>query len=121
MPGGAGERPQVTQRHDVWRKRMKRFLKVVERSVGYSILWAVIIAVVMIVGQPQTTGGNQDAFSGSTDQKKRLAVFLDGTWNQVNSNTNVWRMRAPCPPTAPAGTPQLSYYQVHDNAPLAGA
>jgi hypothetical protein len=31
---------------------MKRFLKVVERIVGYSILLAVIIAVVMIVGQP---------------------------------------------------------------------
>jgi hypothetical protein len=25
-------------------------------------------------------------------QKKRLAVFLDGTWNAVGDNTNVWRL-----------------------------
>ncbi len=99
---------------------MKRFLKVVERIVGYSILLAVIIAVVMIVGQPQTTGGNQDAFSGSTDQKKRLAIFLDGTWNQVNSNTNVWRMRALCAPKDAAGTQQLIYYEVGVNGFLGG-
>jgi hypothetical protein len=68
---------------------MKRFVKIVERIVGYSILVAMIVAVVMIVGQPQTTGGNQEAFSGPTEQKKRLAIFLDGTWNAVNSNTNV--------------------------------
>jgi uncharacterized protein (DUF2235 family) len=99
---------------------MKRFLKIVERIVGYSILLAVIIAVVMIVGQPQTTGGNQDAFSGSTDQKKRLAVFLDGTWNQVNSNTNVWRMRALCAPKDAAGTQQLIYHEVGVNGFLGG-
>ncbi|MBU2532915.1 MAG: DUF2235 domain-containing protein, partial [Alphaproteobacteria bacterium] len=27
---------------------------------------------------------------------KRLALFLDGTWNDVSSNTNVWRMKALC-------------------------
>jgi hypothetical protein len=42
-------------------------------------------------------------------QQKRLALFLDGTWNEVESNTNVWRMKALCAPTgtdgkhAPAG------------------
>ena len=30
---------------------------------------------------------------------KRLAVFLDGTWNTVNDNTNVWRLRALCAST----------------------
>jgi len=25
---------------------------------------------------------------------KRLAVFLDGTWNTLNNNTNVWRLRS---------------------------
>jgi hypothetical protein len=49
---------------------MKRFVKIVERIVGYSILVAMIVAVVMIVGQPQTTGGNQEAFSGPTERKK---------------------------------------------------
>ena len=99
---------------------MKRFVKIVERIVGYSILLAMIVAVVMIVGQPQTTGGNQDAFSGSTDQKKRLAIFLDGTWNQVNSNTNVWRIRALCAPKDAAGTQQLIYHEVGVNGFLGG-
>jgi hypothetical protein len=26
--------------------------------------------------------------------KKRVAVFLDGTWNAVNDNTNVWRLKS---------------------------
>jgi hypothetical protein len=82
---------------------MKRLLKIAERIVGYAILLAMVVAVVIIVGQPQTTGGNQDAFSGSTDQNKRLAIFLDGTWNQVNSNTNVWRMRRTALPRIPRG------------------
>src|SRR5260221_1230626 len=99
---------------------MKRFLKIVERLAGYAILLAMIVAVVMIVGQPQTTGGNQDAFSGSTDQKKKLAICLDGTWNQVNSNTNVWRMRALCAPKDAAGTQQLIYYEVGVNGFLGG-
>lgn len=25
---------------------------------------------------------------------KRLAIFLDGTWNTLNNNTNVWRLRS---------------------------
>lgn len=25
---------------------------------------------------------------------KRLAIFLDGTWNTLNNNTNVWRMKS---------------------------
>lgn len=99
---------------------MKRFLKILERIVGYSILLAAIIAIVMVISQPQTTGGNQDAFSGPVDKKKRLAVFLDGTWNQVNSNTNVWRMRALCAPQDTAGTRQLIYYQVGVNGFLGG-
>lgn len=27
---------------------------------------------------------------------KRIALFLDGTWNTVDSNTNVWRLRSLC-------------------------
>ncbi|MFB6453521.1 DUF2235 domain-containing protein [Bradyrhizobium tunisiense] len=99
---------------------MKRFVLIVERLVGYSILVAMIVAVVMIVGQPQTTGGNQEAFSAPSNQKKRLVVFLDGTWNAVNSNTNVWRMRALCAPKDAAGTQQLIYYEVGVNGFLGG-
>lgn len=27
---------------------------------------------------------------------KRIALFLDGTWNNVNDNTNVWRLKSLC-------------------------
>lgn len=37
----------------------------------------------------------------------RLAIFLDGTWNTLNNNTNVWRLRALCDPAASG---QLVYY-----------
>ena len=37
----------------------------------------------------------------STRPRKRLALFLDGTWNQVSDNTNVWRLRSLF---APVGT-----------------
>jgi uncharacterized protein (DUF2235 family) len=37
---------------------------------------------------------------------KRLALFLDGTWNNVSDNTNVWRLKSLC-----ARSPeQLVYY-----------
>lgn len=41
---------------------------------------------------------------------KRLAVFLDGTWNEPDSNTNVWRLKTLVAAGAPDGTPQLVYY-----------
>jgi uncharacterized protein (DUF2235 family) len=37
---------------------------------------------------------------------KRLALFLDGTWNTVNDDTNVWRLKALCTVDAD----QLCYY-----------
>jgi Uncharacterized alpha/beta hydrolase domain (DUF2235) len=47
-------------------------------------------------------------------QKKRLAVFLDGTWNVVGDNTNVWRMRSLCAPTGTDDAVQLTYYEKGD-------
>jgi hypothetical protein len=41
-------------------------------------------------------GGGQPNFAGAEQQQKRLAIFLDGTWNSIDSNTNVWRMLALC-------------------------
>src|SRR5688572_27841934 len=38
---------------------------------------------------------------------KRIGIFLDGTWETLNNNTNVWRLKSLCPPDA-AG--QLIYY-----------
>jgi uncharacterized protein (DUF2235 family) len=31
---------------------------------------------------------------------KRLAIFLDGTWNTLNNNTNVWRLKSLCAETS---------------------
>jgi uncharacterized protein (DUF2235 family) len=43
-------------------------------------------------------------------QKKRLALFLDGTWNQVSDNTNIWRFRALFSPVSADGCEQRAYY-----------
>jgi uncharacterized protein (DUF2235 family) len=32
--------------------------------------------------------------SSPANQKRRLALFLDGTWNKEDDNTNVWRLRS---------------------------
>jgi uncharacterized protein (DUF2235 family) len=37
---------------------------------------------------------------------KRIALFLDGTWNNVDDNTNVWRLKSLCEKSAE----QLVYY-----------
>lgn len=42
--------------------------------------------------------------------KKRLALFLDGTWNTVNDNTNVWRLKALCASRSTDGLAQAVYY-----------
>jgi uncharacterized protein (DUF2235 family) len=42
---------------------------------------------------------------------KRLAIFLDGTWNVVGDDTNVWRLRSLCAPDGADGAPQLAYYE----------
>jgi uncharacterized protein (DUF2235 family) len=47
----------------------------------------------------------------SKPTQKRLAVFLDGTWNAVGDNTNVWRLRSLCAPASTDGSPQLAYYE----------
>lgn len=41
---------------------------------------------------------------------KRLAVFLDGTWNEPGDNTNVWRLRAMLASADDSENQQLSYY-----------
>jgi uncharacterized protein (DUF2235 family) len=41
---------------------------------------------------------------------KRIALFLDGTWNTVRDNTNVWRLRALCAEQSADGTRQVVYY-----------
>jgi uncharacterized protein (DUF2235 family) len=53
-------------------------------------------------------------------QKKRLAVFLDGTWNAVGDNTNVWRLKSLVASNANDGVAQLTYYDVGVNGFLGG-
>lgn len=38
--------------------------------------------------------------------KKRIALFLDGTWNDISNNTNVWRLKSLCASDAS----QVIYY-----------
>ena len=46
---------------------------------------------------------------------KRLAVFMDGTWNAVDDNTNVWRFKSLCTPQGADGVEQLVYYEIGVN------
>jgi uncharacterized protein (DUF2235 family) len=55
-----------------------------------------------------------------TPSKKRLALFLDGTWNTVGDNTNVWRLKSLCSPKSADGTIQLAYYDIGVNGFLGG-
>ena len=41
---------------------------------------------------------------------KRLALFLDGTWNVVSDNTNVWRLRSLFARLGSDGREQRAYY-----------
>ena len=43
-------------------------------------------------------------------KKRRLALFLDGTWNIGNDNTNVWRLRSLFAPVSSDGLEQRAYY-----------
>jgi uncharacterized protein (DUF2235 family) len=51
---------------------------------------------------------------------KKLAVFLDGTWNNVEDDTNVWRLKLLCAPASIDGSPQLAYYEIGVNGFLGG-
>ena len=102
---------------------MKVVLRLIERIAHWFALLiaiAVMIAFGVLVGRPSEKGGNQPNFVGAEQPQKRLAVFLDGTWNSVNSNTNVWRMRALCASKSKDGTPQVVYYEVGVNGFLGG-
>ncbi|MGY4447717.1 hypothetical protein ACVWZR_002377 [Bradyrhizobium sp. i1.3.1] len=88
--------------------------------IGFLAAVAAIAAVIVIVERPSEKSGNQPNFVGAEQQQKRLAVFLDGTWNSVDSNTNVWRMRALCASKSQDGRPQLIYYSIGVNGFLGG-
>lgn len=51
---------------------------------------------------------------------KKLALFLDGTWNAVGTNTNVWRLRSLCADKDTEGRQQLRYYDTGVNGVIGG-
>lgn len=102
--------------------RVKRALTW-QRLVGSAALLLCMFAVaatVVFVARPSATGSRQSASVATGQQPKRLVIFLDGTWNNVQSNTNVWRMRALCAPRDSDGKPQLVYYSIGVNGFLGG-
>lgn len=47
--------------------------------------------------------------------RKRIGIFLDGTWNNTKSNTNVWRLAALCAAQGRDGAPQVTHYSIGVN------
>lgn len=81
---------------------------------------ALVVLAVVIVSRPSEISGSQPNFAGVEQKQKRLVLFLDGTWNSTESNTNVWRMRALCAAQGRDGKPQLVYYEIGVNGFLGG-
>lgn len=46
----------------------------------------------------------------AAQSKRRIALFLDGTWNTINDNTNVWRLKALTAATGADGLHQCLFY-----------
>ena len=61
----------------------------IERFAHWSAIVLAIVAIGWIWVRPTEKSGGQPNFAGVEQQQKRLAIFLDGTWNSIDSNTNV--------------------------------
>ena len=95
-----------------------KILRGIERGahwLGFVFGVVTIAGFITLISRPQEKSGTQPNFSGAEQKQKRLAIYLDGTWNSVESNTNVWRMRALTAPTGRDGKPQLIYYELGVN------
>ncbi|MDR3422485.1 MAG: DUF2235 domain-containing protein [Candidatus Acidoferrales bacterium] len=100
-----------------------KVLRWIERIAHWVILLfaiGVIVAIAVVASRPSEKSGTDRNFAGAEQKQKRLALFLDGTWNSVDSNTNVWRMRALAASKSKDGKPQLVYYEVGVNGFLGG-
>ena len=103
--------------------RLSKALRLIERLAhwfGFLLGITAIVAIGVIIGRPSEKSGNQPNFAGVEQQQKRLVIFLDGTWNDLGNNTNVWRMRALCAEKGKDGKPQLVYYGIGVNGFLGG-
>lgn len=92
----------------------------IERLAHWFAVLLAIAVIAWIWVRPSERSGGQSNFAGAEQQQKRLAIFLDGTWNSIDSNTNVWRMRALSAAKSKDGKPQLVYYEVGVNGFLGG-
>jgi uncharacterized protein (DUF2235 family) len=81
----------------------------------------ILFAVMSICSPLAAEVGREAPKLETKSQQKRLAIFLDGTWNEVDSNTNVWRMKLLCAPTSTDGKPQLTYYDIGVNGAVGGS
>src|SRR5260370_697415 len=97
--------------------RVWRWIERIAHTIGVIL---VIGAIAWIWVRPSEKSGGQPNFAGAEQQQKRLAIFFDGTWNSVDSNTNVWRVRALCAAKSKDGKSQLVYYSVGVNGFLGG-
>jgi uncharacterized protein (DUF2235 family) len=108
----------------IWRSILQishwKIWRLIERIAHWIGVGLVIGAIAWIWVRPVEKSGGQPNFAGAEQQQKRLAIFLDGTWNSINSNTNVWRMRALCSAKSKDEKPQLVYYEVGVNGFLGG-
>lgn len=48
--------------------------------------------------------------NSKANNRRILALFLDGTWNDTGDNTNVWRLKSLCAGSNAKGCSQLFYY-----------
>jgi hypothetical protein len=109
---------------NIWRLIVRithmRVWRWIERIAHWFAVLLAIAAIAWIWVRPAEKSGGQPNFGGAEQQQKRLAIFLDGTWNSISSNTSVWRMRALCDAKSKDGKPQLVYYEVGVNGFLGG-
>lgn len=101
-------------------KKVLRFIERTAHTIGFLLAVVAIVWIGVLVGRPAEKSGSQPTFAGADQKQKRLAIYLDGTWNSVESNTNVWRMRALTAAKSADGKPQLVYYSVGVNGVLGG-
>jgi uncharacterized protein (DUF2235 family) len=104
------------------RAELKRDIQNRERTMKNMVLAVVLIcaaAVSAFTGVAREAKAEAPAVTVA-QPSKRLAVFLDGTWNEVDTNTNVWRMKSLCAKIGNDGKPQLVYYEIGVNGVLGG-
>jgi uncharacterized protein (DUF2235 family) len=101
-------------------KVLRKVLRWVERIAHTIGVILVIGAIAWIWVRPTEKSGSQAELCGRRATAKAPHDFSRRHMEQINSNTNVWRMRALCAAKSKDGRPQLVYYEVGVNGFLGG-